>query len=319
MASIVCEPRITFTSFRAPSFSVFAHHLQCRAPSVGCPAPAVSPPGRPEPPIRPARSPISLSFLLILPLCAHWRPEGSSGCCAVCLAFLTWTAAGSSNARPVPPVARRTCLECVSFRTLPLIEVIPTSDLPPSTAHRRAVVSCGTRWHERMRSDAPNRRRTLTYRVVASESVRFARGQRLGSVCLHLLNTCTFSLSLYVPQVSAAPHRASSPTGCESLHVPPDFGRNPLQPKANLGVPHGDREVDHAAPPHSAVAAILNAEHCDRKADMQRHGHQRRTVASTDQLSRAPVKPVPDPGEFSFTVHLCVNTRNCVLSCSWKL
>lgn len=135
----------------------------------------------------------------------------------------------------------------------------PGQRSPTQYGPLRAIVRCGTRWHVRMRSDASNGRRTLTYRVVASESVRFARGQRLGSVCLHLLNTCTFSLSLYVPQVSSARYPPSSPRRLEDPHVPrrphctaKEFSSNAVRP---------ERPPPTHPTRHRFVAARLNLAH----------------------------------------------------------
>jgi hypothetical protein len=75
-------------------------------------------------------------------------------------------------------------------------------------------------------------------------------GQRLGVVCLHLLATCTFSVSLCVHQSSLAQPGPSSPTGVYSPHVSP---RPPCTPRkarnVGLRVPMSRRRPQRACRP----------------------------------------------------------------------
>ena len=105
-------------------------------------------------------------------------------------------------------------------------------------------------------------------------------GQRLGLVCLHLLDSCTESISLCVHQLSTTPGTPASPTRLETSHVRPRSactptetraGQPPARPRpiAHLSVaarlnPNRNRARHRHPPPakwHLSVAARLNPSH----------------------------------------------------------
>jgi hypothetical protein len=117
------------------------------------------------------------------------------------------------------------------------VRVIRTRNRPPSHGPSGARTAAGD--STRMRSGTPGGgsvpRNTLVCRI----------GQRLVVVCLHLLDTCTYFLSLYVPQLSpdqppaVITHRSTRP----SHSIP--------EPQSRNAKDHPDpcaRECHHPAP-----------------------------------------------------------------------
>ena len=102
-------------------------------------------------------------------------------------------------------------------------------------------------------------------------------GQRLGLVCLHLLDSCTESISLCVHQLSTTPGTPASPTRLETSHVRPRTActptetrpdsrqRAPAQPPTSSSLPAPNPNRNRPGPPppdpseigHPFVAARL--------------------------------------------------------------
>ena len=92
-------------------------------------------------------------------------------------------------------------------------------------------------------------------------------GQRLGLVCLHLLDSCTESISLCVHQLSTTPGTPASPTRLETSHVPTPIRLHPNRnqtrkpparprPTAHLSVaarPNPNRTPARPRPPAPAT------------------------------------------------------------------
>jgi hypothetical protein len=96
-------------------------------------------------------------------------------------------------------------------------------------------------------------------------------GQRLGLVCLHLIATCTFSVSLCVPQSSPAPpppvitHRDTRPSRYAPTPLHPK-GNKPPRPHPTIAARPNPNPPPHSPPetgpqPNPAIAARLNPDH----------------------------------------------------------
>lgn len=148
--------------------------------------------------------------------------RGAHRRCVRRFARVLWCPAGPRT------VASAVVPSCVSFGTLPRVEVIPARDLPPSTTPvEGAVISCGTRWHDQDENSTPPTARE-EYPVLPGRCLRNMSG--LGAARGLDQSACTGSppgpcfsvLRAYVKYRSPVRHR-HHPQDAKALIFPPQL------------------------------------------------------------------------------------------------